>query len=183
MWRIGAAFADFNGDGLTDFVTHDGHTHKATLFTQYRRKDGTMSLRKDRVLKLNDGRVVDDAIVERRSHWTESFRPVDWNSDGLQDLVYAIAGAQGGAKDGGSIYLLLNVGTKTDPVFAPPETLRCYGTPIRISNHGPHPWCGDFDGDGTLDLIPCTEWSVYSFYSHAALMMPERPQYSVRLID
>jgi hypothetical protein len=181
LWRTGTALADFNGDGLTDLVTHDGHTRVATLFTQYRHKDGTPHLRKDRALQLSDGRPINDAIVNRRSHWTESFRAIDWDGDGLQDLFYSVAGAHGGTKDGGSIYWLRNVGTKTKPVFASPTTMRCFGEPIRVTNHGPHPWPGDFDGDGKPDLITCVEWSVYPYYSHTALMMKERPKYTVEL--
>jgi len=181
MWRTGTAIADFNGDALMDLVTHDGLSRVATLFVQYRDQDGTLRLKKDGPLKLDDGRCIDDRIVNRRAHWTESFRAVDWNADGLQDIIYSVAGAMSGTKDNGSIYLLRNAGTKTSPVFSAPETMRCFGEPIRITSHGPHPWCGDFDGDGKPDLIPCVEWSVYPFYSHAALMMPERPTYSVRL--
>ena len=179
MWRTGVAFADFNGDKLTDFVTLDGHTRKATLFTQYRNRKGLLRLRKNRVLKLADGRVIDDRIVKRRSHWTESFRSVDWDRDGLVDLVYSFAGAQGGIQDDGSIYLLRNCGTKTDPIFESPVTMRCFGEAIRVTNHGPHPWVGDFNGDGTPDLLCCVEWSVYPFYTHAALMMKQRPKYEL----
>ena len=37
----------------------------------------------------------------------------------------------------GLIYLMRNVGAKTDPRFANPVTMRCFGEPIRITNHGP----------------------------------------------
>ena len=120
-------------------------------------------------------------IVERRSHWTESFRAVDWNGDGLQDLIYSLAGSHNGIRDGGSIYLLENQGSRTTPVFAPPSAMKCFGRPIRITNHGPHPWPGDFDGDGKPDLLACVEWSVYPFYSHAALTMDERPTFRIEL--
>jgi hypothetical protein len=181
MWRTGAAFADFNGDKLPDLVTHDGYSRVATLFAQYRDGAGVMRLRKERVLKLDDGQAINDSIVARRSHWTESFRAIDWDGDGLTDLIYSLAGAHNGIKDNGSIYLLRNCGTTTDPRFEAPTTMRCFGEPIRITNHGPHPWPGDFDGDGTPDLITCVEWSVYPFYSHAALMMKERPKYTLEL--
>jgi hypothetical protein len=152
------------------------------LFVQYRDADSKLRLRQDQTLKLADGRSINDAIVQRRAHWTESFRAVDFDGDGLQDLIYSVAGAHNGAQDGGSIYLLSNVGTKSDPVFAPPETMRCFGQPIRVTNHGPHPWAGDLDGDGKPDLLTCVEWSVYPYYSHAALTMTEPPEYKLQLL-
>lgn len=186
FWRTGAAFADFTGDGLPDLVTMDGAKRQATLFAQSisNNRPGAHSprrLQRVRTLKLVDGRPIDDRIVNRRSHWTESLRAVDWNSDGLLDLLYSVAGSHRGTMAGGSIYLLRNVGTKTEPVFVEPVTMRCFGKPIRITNHGPHPWPGDFDGDGQPDLLTCVEWSVYPLYRHAALMMPERPGYTLEL--
>lgn len=182
FWRTAPAFADWNGDGLLDFITHDGHTRVATLFIQYRDEAGALRLEKKGVVKLADGRPIDDKIVNRKARWTESFRAVDWDGDGLQDLIYSVAGAHSGTLAGGSIYLLRNVGSGNEPVFSAPEPMRCFGEPIRITNHGPHPWAGDFDGDGLPDLIACVEWSVYPFYRHAALTMRKRPAYELRLV-
>ncbi len=176
FWRTGAAFADWNGDGLMDLATLDGYTRRLTLFVQYRDNDETLHLRKERPLKLADGRFIDDTIVERSAHWTESFRPVDWDGDGLLDIVYSCAGT---VPEKGSIYLLRNVGTTTKPVFDSPRTMCWYGEPIKVTSHGPHPWAGDLDGDGLPDILTCVEWSVYPFFSHAALEMDRRPEFKI----
>lgn len=171
FWRTGAAFADWNGDGLMDFITHDEH-RKATLFIQYRREDGTLGLRKQGHVRLVDGRQIDDSIVGRDKHWTESFRPVDWNGDGLLDLVYNCSGT-------GKIYLLRNIGSRAEPMFDLPREFKCYGEEIAFTLHGPHAWPGDLNGDGKPDLLGCVEWSVYPFYAHAALEMDAHPKWKV----
>lgn len=170
-WRTGPAFADFDGDGLLDFVTADGHTRQATLFARYRDDEGALRLRKKCALKLTDGRPIDSALVEGSRGWTESYRAVDWDGDGLEDLVYS----QAGRPSGGSIQLLRNVGTRAAPVFEAPRALRAFGKLINITAHGPHPWVGDVDGDGLPDLVACVEWSVYPFFCHNALEMSDRP--------
>lgn len=176
FWRTGAAFYDWNGDGLMDLATHGGASRQLTLFTQYRDSAGVLRLKKERPLLLNDGRPIDDRIVERAAHWTECFRPVDWDRDGLMDLLYSCAGTEP-AK--GSIYLLRNTGSKENPVFAAPRTMCCFGEPIKVTAHGPSAWAGDFDGDGMPDVLACTEWSVYPFFTYAALEMPERPAWDL----
>ncbi len=143
---------------------------------QYRDQTGRLRLRKEHPLKLEDGRLIDDSIVGRTSHWTESFRATDWDGDGLQDLIYSCAGTR---PEQGSIYLLRNVGSPTEPLFAAPRTLCCFGQPIKVTAHGPHPWVADMDGDGKPDVLTCVEWSVYPFFNHTAIEMPARPTYKL----
>ena len=76
--------------------------------------------------------------------------------------------------------LFANGLSTTEPKFQPPRPLRMYGSPIAMTHHGPHPWAGDLDGDGLPDLVACVAWSVYPFYSHNAIEMPQRPSFATR---
>lgn len=183
FWRTAAAFADFNGDGRTDLITLSGDKRRAELFTQDRTPDGKRGLKRNGPVLLEDGRTIDDAIVGRKSHWTEAFRPIDFDGDGLVDLMYSLAGAHGGIQDDGSIYLLRNCGTTSAPKFEAPVTMRCFGEPIRVTNHGPCARPCDYDGDGKPDLVTCVEWSVYPFYRHAALIMNSRPKFQIGKLE
>lgn len=174
FWRVTAGFEDLNGDGHMDMITHDGHQRKLTLYAQVPDQTGKLVLRRIGRLKLTDGRLIDDAIVGRKAHWTESFRCIDWNRDGLIDVMYSLAGPNNGK---GSIFFLKNVGIRHQPVFALPEPVYCFGKPIYVTEHGPNPWFGDYDGDGNPDIVTCVEFSVYPYFSHAALMMKQAPQY------
>ena len=49
----------------------------------------------------------------------------------------------------------------------------------KVTSHGPNAWVADMDGDDKPDVLTCVEWSVYPFYSHAAIMMKERPTHEV----
>ena len=162
-WRSGAAFVDMNADGLLDLITRQWSKYSLGLFLRYRNEAGELRLRRAQTLKTVDGKQFSGTRVNA----------VDWDGDGLLDLVYSVAMSKPGAD---TVFLARNAGTGTGPVFEAPRPLRCFGKPIYITRHGPHPWVGDLDGDNRPDLLCYTEWSVFPFYAHAALEMPHPPE-------
>ena len=162
-WRTGAAFGDFDGDGLVDVVQRAWSKYSFTRFLRYRDPSGRLRLRTDRTLKAG-GKQFHGARIN----------VVDWNGDGTQDIVYSAATNRRGSD---TIFLVLNRGTNAEPRYDAVKPLRHFGKPIYITRHGPHPWAGDFDNDGKPDLLCYTEWSVFPFYTHAALTMPEKPTF------
>jgi hypothetical protein len=145
-------------------VTLDGETKWATLFVRYRTAGGELRLRKDRVL-TSGGQPFQAACI----------RVVDWDRDGLKDLVIRTDWHA----CGGVLQLLRNVGTQKDPQFEAGRRLCCFGEPIVVGMHGPCPWVGDFDGDSKADPLACTELSFYPFFSHVAIEMKVRPTYTL----
>ncbi len=174
-WRSGCDFADFNGDGLLDMVARDWSKYSFGLFMRYRDDDGTLRLRRQSTLSTATGGAF---------HGT---RPnvVDWDGDGLLDIVYSRATPD---RTADTIFIARNIGTNAEPLFEEERPLRFFGEPIYITRHGPHPWAGDLDGDDRPDLLCYTEWSVYPFYTHAAIEMPQHPEFTLgrpqrRVID
>ena len=164
-WRCGAGFADWNGDGFMDLVTTSGVAPKqATLFVQYRGADGSLRLRRDRTLKTTDGGTLQ----------ASRYACVDWDGDGDVDIVCGHSTST--VSD--TFHLARNVGTGAEPVFEY-EPLRFFGEQLYITRHGPKMSVADMDGDGRPDILASVEWSVYPFYCHAALMMKERPGFTL----
>ena len=169
-WRTGAGFGDWNGDGLMDIVStyRAGKYMAAALFVQYRDAEGKLRLKKDRVLKTVSGATFCSA----------RYVCVDWDGDGDLDIV-----ASGpSAKRRDTIHLARNAGTNKEPVFEY-GPLRFFGEMIYITRHGPCVDAADMDGDGKPDILACVEWSVYPFYSHAAVMMKERPVFTLKALE
>jgi len=67
----------------------------------------------------------------------------DWNEDGLKDLIMGC--------DAGYVYVYLNVGTNTDPVFATSYKINANGTAIHKIKNCPR--IADMNEDGLKDLI------------------------------
>jgi hypothetical protein len=71
---------------------------------------------------------------------------VDWNNDGLPDLV---AGKLEGIPAG--LHLYVNDGVTGEPHFSVTDTVYCSGEPIEL--YASYPDFGDLNDDGLLDLV------------------------------
>ena len=149
-----------------DMVARDASKYSFGLFMRYRDETGALRLKRESALRTEAGGTF---------HGT---RPnvVDWDGDGLLDIVYSRATSNATAD---TIFIARNIGTNEEPLFKDERPLRFFGEPIYITSHGPHPWAGDLDADGRPDLLCYTEWSVYPFYTHAALEMSQRPEFKL----
>jgi hypothetical protein len=69
---------------------------------------------------------------------------VDWNGDGLIDLLVGDIG--------GNVYLIPNEGTKKAYAFGKPQPLQAGGKPVHVEGDA-GPFVADWDGDGRPDLL------------------------------
>lgn len=71
---------------------------------------------------------------------------IDWNNDGLPDLVVGRVEAVPAG-----LYFYINEGSPSDPVFPLTDSVLCAGEPIQV--YYSYPDFADMNGDGFLDLV------------------------------
>ena len=165
QWRARGAFGDLTGDGLPDIITSDEHK-TTSLFVQYRDGTGQRRLRKVGPVKTRNGEVIKSPYPQ--------YVLVDWDGDGLLDLIYRHNPAYISEPA-----LARNIGTKTDPRFDTPVMLRCYGK--RAEDPAGHLYYGirDMDDDGKPDMIINMDIGTYAFYRHAVFQMKQHPTHRI----
>ncbi|MBM3331582.1 VCBS repeat-containing protein [candidate division WOR-3 bacterium] len=129
---------DWNSDGLLDLVTGE----RQGYFTVFQRKqDSTLT---------NAGRIQahgTDIITDNNSWpWV-----CDWNLDGRKDLLVG----QEGIYDPPNVYVYLNQGTDSLPVFGDSTPVLHNGAPF--GDYRSVPLLIELDGDGRRDLV-LGEW-------------------------
>ncbi|MBL8692660.1 MAG: VCBS repeat-containing protein [Planctomycetes bacterium] len=142
---------DWDGDGDFDLLLGDHKTGHVYLRTN----DGTNAkpafATKNVPVRAGNGLIDVPGTVA-------TVRAVDWNGDGLQDLLVSSMGSGMSEAGRSGVYLFVNSGSKQRTSFAAPITLVAPGThdgidhPVRPDS-GLYADLGDLDGDGDLDLL------------------------------
>lgn len=117
---------------------------------------------------------------EKRDVRANQWEYVDFNGDGVQDLViglgywadyrknagYDSTGQWTGGPLHGYVYLLTNTGTDLNPVYQEPRKLKTTDGSVIDAYGWPSPMFADFTGNGKLDLL-CGEFrDGFTFYKN-----------------
>ena len=156
--RSGVKVADFDGDGLLDFVA--GRYWERTqwgeqprMFGKLYKNTGTSTAPKFEARDANGGSPYTEQFQKTDAVRQNGVRSADWNNDGKPDLL-------AGDTDG-YVWYFQNTTNQKFPVFAAGEKLYADGKPIRVygewnesraAGYARHEIC-DWNNDGKKDLL------------------------------
>ena len=156
----GVKVADFDGDGLLDFVagrfwerTHWGEQPR--MYGRIYKNVGTPTQPRFEARDANSGSPYTEQFQICDAVRQNGARAVDWNGDGKTDLI--------ASDTDGFTWLFRNTTNNLFPVFATGEKLMAGGNYARVYGAS---WAGyarsdvaDWDNDGDLDLFVCDIFS------------------------
>lgn len=158
VWRVRPAVVDWLGDGQLHYVALD----EEGILSDYRREADTV-LADKRHLRWEDGNEMRFTQDVGGGRGRVKICACDWTGDGRIDLVigtHARAsvppgphGAPRNTTGQAGLFLLKNVGTNTEPVFAPPRAFSFNGETIAMGMHVASPEAVDWTGTGDLGLL------------------------------
>lgn len=146
---------DWNNDGLIDLMSG-----LRVYFNRGTVQAPRFDTDKPMTLAIDEGHAIKEAEVFSAVKELDFF-PVDWDGDGLTDLVCA--------SHFPAIYVRKNIGTKAAPHFGQRERLKTAdGRELFIDTMLTRMWVLDFDGDGDLDILFSGEEGYLGFCENEA---------------
>jgi hypothetical protein len=135
---------DLNGDGRMDLVSGEYSPGNIHFF------EGTRG-----GFKASKPLAEEGADFKDMNRWMSTVHFADW--DGDKDLDMVVGSVMGG------VYLNVNKGTRTKPVFGKREPIMVGGSPMKVKGKS-DPFVADWDGDGKPDLLVGDEYAQVTFF-------------------
>ncbi len=158
VWRVRPAVVDWLGDGQLHYLALD----EDGLLSDFRRASDT-ELADKRHPRWEDGAKMRFTQDVGGGRGRVKLCAVDWTGDGRIDLVIGTharasvppgpTGQPRNTTGQAGIFLLENIGSNAEPVFAFPKAFRFRGETIRMAMHVASPEAVDWDGSGKLGLL------------------------------
>lgn len=158
VWRVRPAVVDWLGNGQLHYLALD----EAGVLSDYRRVSDT-ELADKRLPRWEDGTDIRFTQDVGGGRGRVKLCVVDWTGDGRLDIILGTNGRQSvppgptgqprNTTRQAGIFLLENVGSNAEPVFALPKAIKFRGETIQMAMHVASPEAVDWDGSGQLGLV------------------------------
>ena len=158
VWRVRPAVVDWMGDGRLHYLCLD----EDGVLSDFRRLSDT-ELGDKRHPRWEDGQAIRFTMDVGGGRGRAKLCVCDWTGDGRLDLIVGTharasvppgpSGAPRNTTGQAGIFLLENVGSNAEPVFALPKAFSFRGETIAMGMHVASPEAVDWTGTGALGLL------------------------------